>query len=118
MGCSRTSSTRRFNENDFFYERDGIDKPKARRNEGGFTVGGPLRRNRLFFFGGYQRTEAETGFVPSASSLTVLPAALRLINGARTKENLLAAFSALNPGIIDVDPQSAVRKRHGLRVHL
>ena len=24
-----------FNANDFFYERDGIDKPKARRNEGG-----------------------------------------------------------------------------------
>ena len=89
----------RFNTNDFFYERDGIDKPKARRNEGGFTVGGPLRRNRLFFFGGYQRTDAETGFVPTASSLTVLPAALRLIDGARTKENLLAAFSALNPGI-------------------
>src|SRR5688572_8146275 len=53
----------RFNENDFFYEKDGIDKPKARRNEGGFTFGGPLRQNRLFFFGGYQRTDAETGFV-------------------------------------------------------
>ena len=25
-----------FNSNDFFYEKDGIDKPKARRNEGGF----------------------------------------------------------------------------------
>jgi hypothetical protein len=89
----------RFNENDFFYEKDGIDKPRARRNEGGLTVGGPLRRNKLFFFAGYQRTDAETGFVPTASSLTVLPAALRLIGGARTKENLLAAFSALNPGI-------------------
>ena len=88
-----------FNSNDFFYERDGIDKPKARRNEGGFTVGGPLRRNKMFFFGGYQRTDAETGFVPTASSITVLPAALRLINGPRTKENLLAAFSSLNPGI-------------------
>ncbi len=56
------------NSNDFFYEKDGIEKPKARRNEGGFTVGGPIRRNRLFFFGGYQRTDAETGFVPTASS--------------------------------------------------
>ncbi len=37
--------------------------------------------------------------MPTASSITVLPAALRLINGARTKENLLAAFAALNPGI-------------------
>jgi hypothetical protein len=87
------------NANDFFYNKDGIDKPTARRYEGGVTIGGPLRRNKLFFFGGYQRTEAETGFVPTASSITVLPAALRLISGARTKENLLAAFSALNPGI-------------------
>ena len=58
------------NSNDFFYKKDGIEKPKARRNEGGFTVGGPLRRNRIFFFGGYQHTQAETGFVPTASSIT------------------------------------------------
>ena len=81
------------NANDFFYEKDGIDKPKARRNEGGFTVGGPISRNRIFFFGGYQRTQAETGFVPTASSITALPQALQLIRGARTKENLFAAFS-------------------------
>ena len=96
----------RFNENDFFYQKDGIQKPKARRLEGGATVGGPLRRNRLFFFGGYQRTDAETGFVPTASSLTVLPEALRLIEGARTKENLLQAFSALNPGILTSIPKA------------
>jgi hypothetical protein len=96
----------RFNDNDFFYEKDGIDKPKARRNEGGVTLGGPLRRNKLFFFGGYQRTDAETGFVPTASSLTVLPAALRSIDGARTKENLLAAFAALNPGITASIPKA------------
>ena len=107
-----------FNANDFFYEKDGIDKPKARRNEGGFTIGGPLRRNKLFFFGGYQRTDAETGFVPTASSLTVLPAALRLINGARTKENLLAAFCRAEPRHLGVDSQGAVRERNGHGVHL
>ncbi len=58
------------NANDFFYNKDGIEKPKARRNEGGVTFGGPIRRDRLFFFGGYQRTKAETGFVPTASSIT------------------------------------------------
>ena len=96
----------RMNSNDFFYEKDGIAKPKARRNEGGFTVGGPIRRNRLFFFGGYQRTQAETGFVPTASSITVLPQALQLIQGARTKENVLAAFAALNPSILTSIPKA------------
>ena len=94
------------NANDFFYKKDGIEKPRARRNEGGFTVGGPIRRNRLFFFGGYQRTKAETGFVPTASSITVLPQALQLIDGARTHENLFAAFSALNPGILASIPKA------------
>jgi Carboxypeptidase regulatory-like domain len=94
------------NTNDFFYEKDGIEKPKARRNEGGFTIGGPIRRNRLFFFGGYQRTDAETGFVPTASSITVLPQALQLIQGPRTKENILAAFSALNPSILQSIPKA------------
>ena len=94
------------NSNDFFYEKDGIAKPKARRNEGGFTIGGPLRQNRFFFFGGYQRTQAETGFVPTASSITVLPQALQLIQGPRTKENILAAFSALNPGILSSIPKA------------
>jgi hypothetical protein len=96
----------KMNSNDFFYEKDGIEKPKARRNEGGFTLGGPIRRNRLFFFGGYQRTDAETGFVPTASSITALPRALQLIQGARTKENVLAAFAALNPSILQSIPKA------------
>lgn len=89
----------KLNANDFFFNKDGIARPKARRNEGGFTIGGPLVRDRFFFFGGYQRTKAVTGFVPTASSISVLPAALALISGDRTKQNLFDAFRALNPGI-------------------
>jgi hypothetical protein len=96
----------KLNSNDFFYQKDGIAKPKARRNEGGLTFGGPMRENKLFFFGGYQRTQAETGFVPTASSITVLPEALQLIQGARTKENVLAAFAALNPSILQSIPKA------------
>jgi Carboxypeptidase regulatory-like domain len=94
------------NANDFFYNKDGIEKPKARRNEGGFTIGGPIRQNRIFFFGGYQRTEAETGFVPTASSITALPQALQLIDGARTHENLWNAFSQLNPAFAQSIPNA------------
>ena len=96
----------KMNANDFFYEKDGIAKPKARRDEGGFTIGGPLRQNRFFFFGGYQRTQAETGFVPTASSISVMPQALQLIDGTRTKENVLAAFATLNPAILQSIPKA------------
>jgi hypothetical protein len=87
----------RFNSNDFFFEKNDIEKPKMRRLESGFTLGGPLRRDRAFFFGSLQHTDAETGYVPTASSRAVLPAALGLISGDRTAQNIVAAFRQLNP---------------------
>src|SRR5688500_17304553 len=86
----------RFNANDFFFNKEGVTKPKARRNEGGFTLGGPLASDRVHFFGGYQFTDAVSGFVPTARSTTVLPLALRRIGGDRTAEALAAAFNAEN----------------------
>ena len=62
--------------NDFFFNRAGIDKPILDRHEGGGTIGGPLVRNRTFFFGSYQRTQAETSFVDEASNTVLMPRAL------------------------------------------
>jgi hypothetical protein len=87
----------RFNANDFFFDKNNIDKPKMRRVESGFTVGGPVRRDRSFFFGSLQHTDATTGYVPTASSRAVLPAALGLIPGERTAQNIVDAFRQLNP---------------------
>jgi hypothetical protein len=83
-----------FNANDFFFKRDGIDRPAARRNEGGFTLGGPIARDRLFFFGSYQRTQVLTAFVSTGSSTVDLPAGLDFSNGSRTSDDLIAAFNA------------------------
>jgi hypothetical protein len=62
--------------NDFFFNRAGIDKPILDRHEGGFTLGGPIIRNKTFFFGSYQQTQAETSFVDEASNTVLLPRAL------------------------------------------
>lgn len=86
----------KFNANDFFFNKEGIDRPKARRNETGFTLGGPVAKDRVFFFGSYQYTSAVTGFVPTARSMTVLPRALGRITGPRTAQALAAAFNADN----------------------
>ncbi len=62
--------------NEFFFSRANIEKPILRRHEGGVTFGGPIARNRTFFFGSYQRTQAETSFVDEASNTVLLPRAL------------------------------------------
>ncbi|MEZ5307700.1 MAG: carboxypeptidase regulatory-like domain-containing protein [Pyrinomonadaceae bacterium] len=69
-----------FNANDFFFNRDGIDRQVARRFEGGFTVGGPIVKDSLTFFASYQRTDAKTAYVPTASSFVVLPEFLAFLS--------------------------------------
>ena len=83
----------KFNANDFFFNRDGIDRQKARRLEGGATLGGAIIKDKLFFFGGYQRTDASTAYVPSAQSFVVLPEFLSMVQGARTPQSLVDAMN-------------------------
>jgi hypothetical protein len=44
----------KFDANNFFSNRAGLDKPPLRRNQFGGTLGGPIFRNRNFFFGSYE----------------------------------------------------------------
>lgn len=83
----------KFNANDFFFNRDGIDRQKARRLEGGFAIGGAIIKDKLFFFGGYQKTDAITGYVPTAQSLVVLPEGLAYITDRTNPENVRLAFN-------------------------
>jgi hypothetical protein len=85
------------NANDFFFDKAGLDKPRADRREAGFTLGGPIQRDKVFFFASFQYTDAETGYVPTGSSRALVPAALGLIPAERTPENIVAAFRELNP---------------------
>lgn len=85
-----------FNSNEFFLQQSGNEKPKADRTETGFTLGGPIIKDRFFFFGGYQYTKANTGLVPTARTRTVLPIALSALGENRSKEAIAAAFNQFN----------------------
>ena len=91
-----------FNSNDFFFNRDGIDRQKARRLEGGVTLGGPIIKDKFWFFGGYQKTDAITAYVPTAQSFVTLPEAIAGITDRSNPENVRLAFlkSTLNGGAI------------------
>lgn len=45
------------------FARSTDDKPRFRRNQYGFVFGGPVRRNRTFFFTAWQGTRLDTGVV-------------------------------------------------------
>jgi hypothetical protein len=62
--------------NDFFFNRAGVDRPLLRRHEAGLTIGGPIIKNKTFFFGAYQRTRSRTSFVDEASNTVRMPRAL------------------------------------------
>ena len=85
-----------FNSNEFFLEQAAVDKPKADRTETGFTLGGPIKKDKFFFFGGYQFTDANTGLVPTARTRTILPRALTVLNTDRSKAAIAAAFNQFN----------------------
>ena len=49
------------NANDFFLKQAGQNRPVLRQNQFGFTVGGPIETDKLFFFGSYQGTRQING---------------------------------------------------------
>lgn len=87
---------KRFNSNEFFLEQSGNEKPRADRTETGFTIGGPVIKEKFFFFGGYQFTDANTGLVPTARTRTILPLALSVLGQDRSKAAIAAAFNQFN----------------------
>ncbi|MGI8782979.1 MAG: carboxypeptidase regulatory-like domain-containing protein [Acidobacteriota bacterium] len=63
--------------NSWSNNRSGARKQKLRQNIFGFTFGGPVIENKLFFFGDYQGTRVRTGGGTTAS---VAPAEWRIGN--------------------------------------
>jgi hypothetical protein len=104
-----------FDANDWFANSLGLAKPPLRQNDFGGVLGGPIVRNRTFFFGSYEGLRLRLPFVgqtfvPSTSLRTSAPAAIQPLLNAFPVPNgpdlgggvagFPASFS--NPSTVDV----------------
>ena len=62
-----------FNANSFFRNSTGQSKPNLKQNQYGATLGGPIRRDKLFFFGSFQGTRQVNGLDTTSTSNPILP---------------------------------------------
>ncbi|HXW90433.1 MAG TPA: carboxypeptidase regulatory-like domain-containing protein, partial [Terriglobales bacterium] len=109
-----------FNANDYFDKELGLPRPVLKRNQFGGTFGGPIIKDRLFYFFGYQG-QRQTSITHGTAVTTYTPAELQgnfsqAVSGA-PDPNVVAYLQAhpyfqsnpalANQGIIDptkIDP--------------
>ena len=85
-----------FDANDFFQNRDGGGKQQIfRQNQVGGSIGGPIKKDKLFFFADYQETRQFNGVAAQGSSTQYLPP-LPSVRTASTLGNALCP--ANHPG--------------------
>ncbi|HEV2616652.1 MAG TPA: carboxypeptidase-like regulatory domain-containing protein [Candidatus Acidoferrales bacterium] len=61
------------NANAFFRNKNGQPRPVLDHNQFGFTFGGPIRKDRTFFFLSYQGTRERNGYSSFGASTVLLP---------------------------------------------
>ena len=88
------------NANHFFLNRDGQPRPEYSRHQFGATVGGPVTKDKLFYFLSYQGTRERNGVSPTHSLATVfVPDNLTSDRSNAALDGLALSFgvSAINP---------------------
>ncbi|MBV9770633.1 MAG: carboxypeptidase regulatory-like domain-containing protein, partial [Bryobacterales bacterium] len=79
--------------NGFFENAEGTGKQILRQNQFGGTFGGPIKKDKLFFFGSYQGTRQLNGVSSAGSSSVFLPP---IPAGDRSTPAFQAALGAEN----------------------
>lgn len=84
------------NANDFFLNRTGHPRPDLKQNQFGFSAGGPILKDRLFFFGSYQGTRQINGL---AAGQTRIACSASLSEPPLTSDRSAAAIGKLFGGM-------------------
>jgi len=86
------------NANDFFRNRSGGSKQVLNQNQFGGVVGGPIKKDKLFYFGSYQQTWQKNGIATAGyqSGITLPPIPLGNRNTPGFQAAVGAAFCPAN----------------------
>jgi len=83
-----------FNANDFFLNRNNQPRADLKQNQFGFSLGGPIVKEKLFFFTSYQGTRQVNGLDSSAACLSTFNTPVELAGLTdRSATSLGAAFA-------------------------
>jgi hypothetical protein len=82
----------RFAANTFFNNASGVPKPELSRNQFGGRVGGPIRRDKLFFFYNYEGLRQEQQATPNLT----IPANADFFNGVFRYVDQSGALRSVN----------------------
>ncbi|MDH3492605.1 MAG: TonB-dependent receptor [Acidobacteriota bacterium] len=87
-----------FNANDFFNNAAGVERPKLIRNQFGGRIGGPIWKDKTFFFFGYEQLRESRGIAVNRVVYTAQArqGVFRYLNNLLTTPENVAA----NPGLI------------------
>src|SRR5215472_13072153 len=77
------------NANGFFFNREHQPRGVLRENQPGFTLGGPIKKEKLLFFTSYQATRQRNGIAPECSTTFSSPA----LTDDRSKKTLGTLFA-------------------------
>jgi Carboxypeptidase regulatory-like domain/TonB dependent receptor-like, beta-barrel len=96
------------NANDWFSNRAGRPLPAFHRDQYGGVLGGPIIRNKTFFFGGYEYTKQES---PTSSTISVPTALQREGDFSQTFNASGQLMTIYNPFDTFINSAGAVERR-------
>ena len=98
------------NANDFFLNQTGQARPVLNQNQFGFALGGPIKKDKLLFFGSYQGTHQING-IAAGQSRTACTASFSEppLTNARTPSELGKIFGGMTgaQGATAIEPDGS-----------
>jgi hypothetical protein len=91
-----------FGANDWFNNQAGLERPRLNQNQAGASLGGPIRKDKLFFFANYEavRTNQQT----PATTTVLTPDARQGIFTYRDTSNVVRKVNLLTLRSASIDP--------------